>query len=142
MTQLKKILNISVKRSVNNMIIIGDEKIPYNKIEKISNINDIKNSKPNSTLLFEYNIKLIQYCHKNDLNCAVIIKNINQLLYSASYNTKYAISTHNLAKKIQKIVENYMYDIKILSIIKSSNDLEKIALDEIDGCIYDKLLKI
>ena len=41
---------------------------------------------------------------------------------------------------MQKIAENYMFDSKILAIIKSNDELEEIALDEIDGVIYKELI--
>ena len=35
-----------------------------------------------------------------------------------------------------------MWDSKILTIIKSSDELEKVALEEIDGAIYKDILEI
>ena len=39
------------------------------------------------------------------------------------------------------MAENYMYDAKILAIIESNNEFEKIIKDEIDGVIYKNLIQ-
>jgi hypothetical protein len=47
----------------------------------------------------------------------------------------------SISQKIQKIAENYMFDSKILQIIKNDNDIQNVALNGIDGCIYDFIIK-
>ena len=72
----------------------------------------------------------------------VYVKSIKEAIYATNFNTKYIICENELAKKLQKIADNYMWDSKILTIIKSSDDFEKVALEEIDGAIYSDLLEI
>lgn len=122
------------------MILIGDENIAYENILKITNISDIKNTQANSTLLFDYNIDLIKYCHNNSLKFCVVISNIKELIYSSQFDTKYIISSKELSIKAQKIAENYMFDSKILAIIENSEEIIWIAQNEIDGAIYKKVL--
>ena len=71
----------------------------------------------------------------------VYVKSIKEAIYASNFNAKYIICENELAKKLQKIADNYMWDSKILTIIKSSDDLEKVAIEEIDGAIYSDLLE-
>ena len=122
------------------MILIGDSLIPYKSCFFINSINNIKNTKPNSILIFNFNEDLLLYCKKNNLNSAVIVKNIKEAIYSNALNSKYIICDKKISKTIQKIAENYMFDSKILAIIENNDEIEEIALNEIDGVIYSRLL--
>lgn len=122
------------------MIIIGDSLIPFEEIYKISKIEDIKDTKANSLLLFYYDEELVKYCFENKLKYALLVENIKESLYANALDAKYIICKKSLAKKIQKIADNYIFDSKILALIKTSDELEEIALNEIDGAIYKELI--
>lgn len=122
------------------MILIGDKLIPYEELYNVTTIEEIKKTKANSTISFGYNEELLKYSYENEINFAVIVDSIKESIYSNALNAKYIISTKTLAKDIQKIAENYMFDSKILAIIESNNELEEIALSEIDGVIYKSLI--
>ncbi len=122
------------------MILIGDKLVPFEEIFNISNIEDIKTTKANSTIAFGYNEELIKYSFENDLNSAIIVNSIKESIYANALNAKYIIASKNLAKDIQKIAENYMFDSKVLAIIESNEEIEEIASYEIDGVIYKTLL--
>lgn len=123
------------------MIILGDKNLPYENISFISNIEEIINTKSNSTLLFLYDLELLKYSYENELSSAVIVTSIKDAIYSNNLNAKYIISEKHLAIQIQKIADNYMYDSKNLVIIDSNEEFEHIAKDEIDGVIYRDLIK-
>ncbi len=123
------------------MILIGDENIEYENIVNINSIDDIKKTPSNSTVIFDFDIDILKYTNSNDINSAVKIKTIKELIYSNSLNAKYIIINESILTKSQKIADNYMFDSKILAIIKSSDDIAEVALLEIDGAIYEKLLK-
>ena len=123
------------------MIIIGDNFVPFENISFISSIDDIKNTKANSTLIFFYDAELLKYSYENDLSSAVIVTSITEAIYCNSLNAKYIISDKHLAIQIQKIADNYMYDSKNLVIISSNEEFEDVVKDEIDGVIYKDLLK-
>jgi len=123
------------------MIIIGDKLVPFEELVYIKNIENIKNSKANLTIIFNYDEKTLEYSYKNSLSSAVIVSSIKEAIYCNSLNAKYIISEKNLAIQIQKIADNYMYDSKNLVIIDSNEEFEQIVKDEIDGVIYRDLIK-
>ncbi|XPV70271.1 MAG: hypothetical protein ACNI25_06770 [Halarcobacter sp.] len=123
------------------MILIGDKLVPFEDICFIESIENISSSKANSTLIFNYNQSLLKYCFENSLEFAVVVNSIKEAIYVNSLNGKYIISEKNLAKHIQKVADNYMFDSKNLTIIEHSDEIEQVSKDEIDGVIYTNLLK-
>jgi len=123
------------------MILIGDKLVPFENISFISNIEEIKYTKANSSIIFYYDNELLSYCFENELAYAVIVKSIKEAIYSNNLNAKYIISQKELSIELQKIADNYMYDSKILAIIDSNEEFEQIAKCEIDGIIYRDLIK-
>lgn len=123
------------------MIIIGDNLIPFEEIFNVKLIEDIRNTKANSTVLFFFDEGLTKYCYENELSFAVIVSSIKEAIYSNSLGAKYIISSKQLAKKLQKIADNYMYDSKILAIISTNDEFEEVAKNEVDGAIYQNLIK-
>ncbi len=122
------------------MIIIGDQNIEYENIEKITGINDIKTTASNATILFDFDLDILKYTKSNDINSAVTVKSIKEVLYASSLSAKYIIPSENILIQSQKIADNYMFDSKILAIVENSDALEQVALNEIDGAIYKDLL--
>ena len=122
------------------MIIIGDKLVPFENIQYIQNVENIKDTKANSTIIFNYDELVLKYCYENEISLAVVVTSIKEAIYCNSLNVKYIISEKELAKEIQKIADNYMYDSKNLAIIDSNEEFEEVAKNEIDGVIYRDLI--
>ena len=122
------------------MIIIGDKLVPFEEVIYIKNIENIKYTKANSTIIFDYDEKILEYSYKNNLSSAVVVSSIKEAIYCNSLNVKYIISEKNLACEIQKIADNYMYDSKNLVIINSNEEFEQTTIAQIDGVIYRELM--
>ena len=122
------------------MIIIGDKLVPFEEVIYIKNIENIKYTKANSTIIFDYDEKTLEYSYKNNLSSAVVVSSIKEAIYCNSLNVKYIISEKNLACEIQKIADNYMYDSKNLVIVNSNEEFEQTAIAQIDGVIYRELI--
>ena len=122
------------------MIIIGDKLIPFEELFKIDSIDDIKNTKANSTVLFTYCDEIAKFCFENEISFAIAVNSIKEAVYSSNLNAKYIITNKELSKELQKIADNYMYDAKILAIIESSDEFEEIAKAQIDGVIFRNLI--
>ena len=118
------------------MILIGDKNIPYEKITKINSIKDILSTQPNSTVLLNFDFKILKYTQLHDIYSAVIVNSIKDVIYSNNLEVRYIIVNNTLAKQAQKIADNYMFDSKILVIIDNEDEIEENAIDEIDGVIY------
>ncbi|ADG93331.1 conserved hypothetical protein [Arcobacter nitrofigilis DSM 7299] len=122
------------------MIILGDNLVPFEETSFIKELEDITNTKANSTILFDFNESLLKYSYDNNLFTGVIVHTIKEALYANALHAKYIICDKPLDKTIQDIAENYMFDSKVLTIIESSNELEIVAMNKIDGAIYKNLL--
>ena len=123
------------------MILIGDENIECKAIQKIRSINDISTTLPNCTLLYPFDFEMLRYTQKNNLDSAIIVSNLKEVIYAASFIVKYIILDKNIAKQAQNIADNYMFDSKILVIIETNDEIVSHALDEIDGVIYKEVIE-
>ncbi len=123
------------------MIIMGDKDIPYETIEKINTIDDIKLTKPNSTIYFKFDKNMMHYCMTNDIAYMVEISNITESIYANSLKAKYILSGISSVQTIQKLAEVYLFDSKIISSIASEDEIEKFALQGIDGVIFKDILR-
>ena len=122
------------------MILIGDEHIRYNTVEKISSIEDIKSTKSNNTLLTDFSFDIMKYCQKNDLSYIVKVSNIQEVIYANSLDATYMLADQDIVIQAQQLANHYMFDTKILIMIDSSDYIEWVAFKEIDGAIYKNIL--
>lgn len=122
------------------MIIIGDKLIKHETITKISSIQEVSDTSSLSVLIFQYNEELMKYCFENDLKYGVIVSSLRESIYANALKSKYIIADLDLAINIQKIAENYMFDSRVLVVIQSNENIETVALNHIDGVIYNNLI--
>ena len=122
------------------MILLGDKDIPYENIIRINNIDDIKNTQSNSTVLFDFDIDILKYTQANDIKTAVVVNNIKEVIYASTLEAFYIIPINNILVQTQKIADNYMFDSKILAIIGNDEELEQMAIEGIDGIIHSTLV--
>jgi hypothetical protein len=104
---------------------------------KVSSIEEIKNTPSNTTIIFEYNDKLMDafvFCKKNDIAYGVKINSVKELIFIANLNAKYAF-TDSLQKAeiFQKTAENYLLDTKIIFLADSLEKIEVLVKYRIDG---------
>lgn len=122
------------------MILIGDKNIPFEEISFIDSQIQINNTKPNSTITFDFNLTLMKYSLSNDIAYGVVINSIKEAIYANALEARYIICEKDLASKLQEIATNYLFDSKILAIIEKDNEIEELALKNIDGAFYKDLL--
>ena len=118
------------------MIILNDSRFSDEIFIEAKNLDDIKNSPNNSTIIFKYNendLELYKFCQKNNIRYGVEIDSIKEFIFISNLNATYAMCNNlKLAKILQKIVDNYILETKI--VIKSHiENIEEIALNEIDA---------
>jgi len=122
------------------MILTGDPYIPYESIIKVDSKEDIAQTKPNTTVMFKMDIELLRYCMNNALQYGVIVQNTLEVIYAHNLEAKYIIVPKEIAKNMQELADNYMFDSKILAIISDTKEIAKVATQHIDGVIYKDLL--
>ncbi len=122
------------------MILIGDKNIPFEEISFIENKSQIEDTKPNSTVVFDYDMELMKYCEQNGIAYGVVLDSITKAIYSNSLGAKYIVCKKELAKTTQNIATNYMFDSRVLAIIENEDEIEELALKNVDGIIYKGVL--
>jgi hypothetical protein len=122
------------------MIILNDNRFSDETFYYASNIEDIKNSPNNSTIIFKYNeqdLELYKFCKQNNISYGVEVNSLKELIFIANLNAKYAFCKLPIASILQKFVDNYLINTKIIVKSKLSN-IEEIATNEIDGIFVSK----
>ncbi|WP_024789997.1 hypothetical protein [Lebetimonas sp. JH292] len=104
---------------------------------KVNSIEEIKNTPSNTTIIFQYNDKLIDtfvFCKNNNIPYGVIINSVKELIFITNLNAKYAF-TDSLQKAeiFQKTAENYLLDTKIIFLADSLEKIEVLVKYRIDG---------
>ncbi len=123
------------------MIIIGDRFIPFEKIENIKTLEDIKQTSSNSTVCFSYDKEIMSYCFGNNVPYAVKITSLKEALYANALGAKYLLPCTDILEEVQKTAENYLFDSKVLALIEDENEIENLARKSIDGVIFQKVIK-
>ncbi|WP_457564642.1 hypothetical protein [Caminibacter sp.] len=104
---------------------------------KITSIDDIKNSPPNSTLIFNYcdsTLEVFNFCKNNNIPYGVIINSIKELIFVTNLKAKYVFTDiDKKAKEFQEIANEYLLDTKVVYLADSFDEIEKIAKLGIDA---------
>lgn len=124
------------------MIIVGNKYLKCDNFARIESLDDIKNTPSNSTLIFKYDLEIMNYCFSNKLPYALFVSDIKEAIFGNTLGARYLISSESKANEIQKVAEHYMFDSKILVIIQGDEMIENIAKNGIDGVIYNSFLEI
>lgn len=125
------------------MLIFGHSFIPSDSLYHITNIESITNTPPSSIIYLEFsedNLDIIEHANSNELEFALDVKNITELIYASSLNAKYILVSREIAKTAQNIAENYLFDAKILAHITDNEEIEELALLGIDGVIFSNAI--
>ena len=121
------------------MIIIGHPLIPFKALTKVTKIEDIKKTKPNCTVLIDFDAKeLVQYSITQDISLALHVKSIKDACLANALGAKFIVVDNELSKQVQNVATEYLFDAKILLQIEDENQIEKAAKNSIDGVIFNK----
>lgn len=122
------------------MLIIGHPLIPFKPLYKVTKIEDIKKTKPNCTILIDFDDKeLVQYSKAQDISLALHVKSIKDACLANALGAKFVVVDDDLlAKQVQDLATEYLFDTKILLQIADENAIEKAAKNFIDGVVFKK----
>jgi len=121
------------------VIIIGHTLIPFKPLTMVTKIEDIKKTKPNCTILIDFDDKdLVQYSITQDISLALHVKSIKDACLANALGAKFIVVDDLLAKQVQNLATEYLFDTKILLQIEDESGIEKAAEDFIDGVVFTK----
>lgn len=69
---------------------------------------------------------------------AVIVSDIKELVFACNIGVGYVVANKEDAPIMQKIVDSYLFDTKLLAIIYDEDEIEWAAVAEIDGVVIDE----
>lgn len=125
------------------MLIFGHRFIDSPTFYHIQSIEAIQNTPPSSTIFLpfdEKNLDIIEHLNTNEINFALEVDNITEVIYASSLGASYIIIKKELAQTIQNIANNYLFDAKILVIVESENEIQEMALLGVDGIVFSNAI--
>jgi hypothetical protein len=121
------------------MILIGHPWIESTKFCRAYNEKEIKSVAEDQTVLLEPLVdsyKLARYCYDNDIPYAVVVNTLDEAIYANALGAKYVICDEDTALMIQPVANEYLFDTRVLVLIKSEKEVSKIARGGIDGVVF------
>lgn len=118
------------------MLLIGHPLLQNEKFYYITVLEQIKQSKPNATLFFDFDVPLSNYAQEQQLTFALHVKNIKELVLANALGASFFIVDKSLAINAQKVADDYLFDGKVMLLGIDENDIEFVALNAIDGIIF------
>ncbi|WP_456479335.1 hypothetical protein [Nautilia sp.] len=104
---------------------------------EVKTLEEIKNSPPNSTLIFEYcesSLELYNFCKINGIPYGVIVSDIREMIFCANLGAKYIFcDTIKKAKTFQKIADDYLLSCKVVLFIENFEEINTVARYAIDA---------
>ena len=95
-------------------------------------------------IYFEYSDKMIEmmeFLKKNSIHFALKVNSIRDSIVGLTFHPKYVLANQELALSIQKYLDNYMLDTKVLQIISNEDEMVQVSKNEIDGVIFNRILE-
>lgn len=122
------------------MLIFGHKWIPSPIFTKIEILEEIKNTPSNSIIVLDMptdeTIHICQHCKENNISFAFIISSLTDAVIASNLGAAYAICSDNTeAVKLQKLANDYLFDMKLLFEINSYGEIEAFAELGVDGVI-------
>ena len=121
------------------MLIFGHRFIESSSFYHITNIDDITNTPPSSTIYFSFsekNLDIIQHANLNHITMALSVKDVTEVIYASALNATYIVVDKEIVKTAQTIAQEYLFDAKIIVKIDSDEEIEEMALLGIDAVMY------
>lgn len=121
------------------MLIFGHRFIPSVSFYHVEDMDSITNTPPNSTIHIDFkeeNLDIISHTNLNQISTSLFVTSIQELIYASALNASFIVVPKELASLAKKIANEYLFDAKILVLIKEENEIEEFALLGVDGVIF------
>ncbi len=125
------------------MIILGHPEIPFEPLHYVESIEEIDRTPPGSTLWlgpFGTAKAIARHCRDHRIGYAVMAERVTDALLANALHARYILADADLAPKLQKIAETYLFDAKILLPVSSEAEMEDAAEAGIDGVIFEEAI--
>lgn len=126
------------------MKIIGHPLIPSISFSHISTQEEIDRILADSIVWWESSqdpkLALAHFCHTNQVQYAVKINSIKELVFYSSLGAKYLIASKKQIQIFQNIIKEYLLDCILLCLIENEEEIEELAKLGIDGIIFNSHL--
>ncbi len=121
------------------MLIFGHPWVDSPRFVRVFSLEDISKTKPDDILLLEPlgdSIELAKHCQKNNLKFAVTAATIKEVLLVNAIGADYVFCQHEKAIVVQKVANEYLFDMKILVLVDDERGIESVARFGIDGVVF------
>ena len=125
------------------MLLFGHRFIKSESFYHISDIEAVLKTPPSSTIYLEFsqdNLDIIEYLQANKITFALEVGDIIETIYASALGARYIIVKEQIAKEVQAIAEEYLFEAKILVHIDEDSKIERFAKEGIDGVIYPEAI--
>ena len=125
------------------MLLFGHPLIKSENFYHIASKEHIQHTPPSSTLFLEFsseNLDLIDYMQTNDLAFALEVETLTDAILAHNLGARFIVVTPKIAKSVQDIAENYLFDAKILVHATYETQIEEFALLGIDGVLFSEAI--
>lgn len=128
------------------MLFFGHRFIKSEPFYHVYSTDAISSTPPSSTIYFEFdeaNFDLLEYAKINGVSFAIKAHTLSEVAYASALGASFIVVDSSMAKDAQQIAENYLFDSKILALIKDEHEIEKLLYIGVDGVIfYSCIVKI
>lgn len=128
----------------NTMKIIGHPLIPHQRFVKISTLEDIDHILPDAMIWWEStqdpSCAFAHFAQQHHIPYAISIQTLRELLIYVNLEAKYLIASKSSILAFQAILKDYVLDPLLLCKISDESEIEELALQGIDGVIFESLL--
>lgn len=122
------------------MIIIGGfEEVSTRENLVLGCDDDANNITPIDVIYEIFDKKMLpkyKKLSKKGVSLALHASDLRELIYICNIEAKYVVANKEDAVSMQKAVDNYMFDTKLLVLIYEEEDIEWAVANEIDGVIF------
>ena len=125
-------------------ILIGHPFIPYEPFVRVEEKEDISQTKPHVTVLFDFHEEKVALCHyakEHEVSFALLVKDEREVMLAAALGASFIVCDKALVKEAQKFADDYLFDAKILLLSKEETDIAFAAQNSIDGILFEKGIK-
>ncbi len=116
------------------MIILSHPHIPCVDLVAVDSIHKISQTTAEKVVRFAFDWELLKHCHANGVAAAVDIVSVKQAVYANALEAKFLLCTLDVAKKVQPVAENYLFDAKVIA-KHDCRLIEEVIAAGIDGIL-------